>query len=104
MEYKPWMESIKANDMPNDDLKFIAEKAGIRSALALIFCTPGLTVSIPKNAFKTLKEKYILNHYDGTKYSINNLAIECDITQRHVYKIIERSLQAKERVHKDSSI
>ena len=49
MEYKPWMESIKANDMPNDDLKFIAEKAGIRSALALIFCTPGLTVSIPKN-------------------------------------------------------
>ena len=29
MDYKPWMDLIKPEDMPNDDLKFIAESAGI---------------------------------------------------------------------------
>ena len=56
MDYKPWMDYIKPEDMPNDDLKFIAENAGIKSALALIFCTLGLTVNIPKNSFKEVKE------------------------------------------------
>ena len=102
MEYKPWMDNISADDMPNDDLKFIAEKAGIRSALALIFCSPGLTVSIPKNAFNTVKEQYIIHNYDGTKYSINKLAIECDLTQRFVYKVIEKHLKKNNRVPKDS--
>ena len=26
-EIKPWVENITADDMPNDDLRFIAEKA-----------------------------------------------------------------------------
>lgn len=52
MDYKPWMDYIRPEDMPNDDLKFIAESAGIKSALALIFCTPGLTVTIPKIRLK----------------------------------------------------
>lgn len=90
MDYKPWMDYIKPEDMPNDDLKFIAESAGIRSALALIFCTPGLTVTVPKNSFSAVKERYIINQYDGTKYTINRLAIECGFSQRYIYKIIKR--------------
>lgn len=95
MEYKPWMDYIKVDDMPNDDLKFVAETAGLKSAIALIFCTPGLTVSIPKNSFKNVKEQYILEHYDGTKYSVNKLAVDCDLTQRQVYKIINNRLKQK---------
>lgn len=96
MDYKPWMDYIKAEDMPNDDLKFIAESAGIRSALALIFCTPGLTVNIPKNSFREVKERYILHQYDGRKYTINRLAIECGLSQRYVYKIIKKHLHKQE--------
>lgn len=92
MEYKPWMDNIKADDMPNDDLKFVAEHAGIKAALALIFCAPGLTVNIPKNAFKEVKERYIINNYDGTKYSINQLAVVCGLSQRYIYKIIQKNL------------
>ena len=91
MDYQPWMEYITAKDMPNDDLKFVAENAGIKAALALIFCTPGLTVNIPKNAFKAVKKRYILNNYDGTRYSINKLALECNLSQRYVYKIIRKN-------------
>ena len=93
MEYKPWMDYITPDDMPNDDLKFLAETAGIKSVLALIFSSPGLTVSIPKTAFKEVKERYILNNYDGRKYTINKMAVECDLSQRHVYKIIKEHLE-----------
>lgn len=93
MDYKPWMDYIRPDDMPNDDLKFIAESAGIKSALALIFCTPGLTVTIPKNSFKEVKERYIMSKYDGTKYSINRLAVDCGLSQRYIYKIIEKHIK-----------
>ena len=93
MDYKPWMDYIRPEDMPNDDLKFIAESAGIKSALALIFCTPGLTVTIPKNSFKEVKERYIMSKYDGTKYSINLLAVDCGLSQRYIYKIIEKHIK-----------
>lgn len=93
MDYKPWMDYIRPEDMPNDDLKFIAESVGIKSALALIFCTPGLTVTIPKNSFKEVKERYIMSKYDGTKYSINRLAVDCGLSQRYIYKIIEKHIK-----------
>lgn len=93
MDFKPWMDYIRPEDMPNDDLKFIAESAGIKSALALIFCTPGLTVTIPKNSFKEVKERYIMSKYDGTKYSINRLAVDCGLSQRYIYKIIEKHIK-----------
>ena len=93
MDYKPWMDYIRPEDMPNDDLKFIAESAGIKSALALIICTPRLTVTIPKNSKKKVKERYIMSKYDGTKYSINRLAVDCGLSQRYIYKIIEKHIK-----------
>lgn len=95
MEYKAWMDYIKPEDMPNDDLKTVAEVSGIKSALQLIFSAPGLTVAIPKNAFSQVKKNYILHNYDGTKYSLNKLALECGYTQRYVYKIIKNNISTK---------
>lgn len=90
MEFKQWLSGVTPDDMPNDDLKFIAETAGIKPALALIICTPGLIVSIPKNALNRLKEKYIISNYQNSKYSLNKLAIECELTPRHIYNIINK--------------
>ncbi len=93
MDFKPWMKNITAEDMPNEDLQFLAKEAGIKYALMFIFLFPGLTVTIPKNPFGKLKENYILKNYDGTKTSINRLAIECELSQRHVYRLIEKNIK-----------
>lgn len=93
MDFKPWMENITAEDMPNEDLQFLAQEAGVRYALMFLFLFPGLTVTIPKNPFSKLKENYIVKNYDGTKTSINRLAIECDLSQRHVYRLIEKNIK-----------
>ena len=37
MEYKPWMDYIKPEDMPNDDLKTIAESLQNPLAYALLW-------------------------------------------------------------------
>ena len=92
MDYKAWMDTITVDDLPNDDLKFVAVNAGMRCVLTLILSVPGLTVCIPRNALKQVKERYIKKEYDGTKFTINRLAVECEMTQRHVYKILEKHL------------
>lgn len=93
MKFKPWMENITIEDMPNDDLKFVAQCAGIKAALTLIFCLPGLILNIPKNALKRLKERYILKEYDGTKMTLNRLVIECELSQRQVEALIRKGLR-----------
>jgi len=74
MQYEKWMEKITANDMPNEDLKYIAQNAGLKMALMLIFLLPGLSIYIPKLALKKLKEHYIMTEYDGTRTTLNRLA------------------------------
>lgn len=97
MDFKPWMENISIEDMPNDDLKFVAQCAGIKAALTLIFCLPGLIVNIPKNALKKLKERYILKEYDGTKMTLNRLVVECELSQRHVEAVIRKDLKKSQK-------
>ena len=104
MEFQQWMQNVTSDDMPNDDLKFVAENAGVKSALILILLLPGLTVNIPKHALKSLKERYILKEYDGTKFTLNRLTIECGLSQRYVYNLIKRNLQQKKKDTNSSEI
>jgi len=92
MQFEPWMEKATPNDMLNDDLKFFAETVGMKQALLFVFLVSGITVYIPKNALRLVRDKYIINQYDGTKYTINRLAKECDLTTRQIYRIIEEHL------------
>ena len=93
MKTTPWLKTITIDDMPNDDLKFVAEEAGLKQALLLIFLLPGITINIPKNGLRRLKEKYIMKNYDGTKSKLNKLALECDLSPRYVYKLIKKNMK-----------
>ena len=100
MQYEPWMDKATPNDMPNDDLKYFAETVGMKQALLFVFLLSGVPVYIPKNSLRLIRDKHIINEYDGTKYTINRLAKECDLTTRQVYRIIEEHLNKSK--NKDS--
>lgn len=93
MRFEKWMENVTIDDLPNDDLKLIAREAGLKHAMLFIFLFSGAAVTIPNNPFTKLRDNYIMNNYDGTKTSINKLAIECGVTQRHVYRILKKRIQ-----------
>lgn len=89
MKKKPWLENVTEDDMPNDELKYLACILGIPATLELIDQAPGIIINIPKNAFKLLKDKYILNNYDGTKLCMVKMAIELNVTERYIYRILK---------------
>lgn len=90
MTEQPWKKYITLADMPNDDLKLFAEKVGIEKAVETILELPGIGFVIPKKPFRAAKERYIMENYDGSKYSLNQLALACDLSAKQVYKIIQK--------------
>ncbi|HSA07308.1 MAG TPA: Mor transcription activator family protein [Candidatus Gastranaerophilales bacterium] len=95
MELKPWMQNLMPADMPNSELKELAEEFGIQSALEVISAWAGLIVSVPKQPFRDLLNKYIINNYDGTRASIVKLAKECEVTDRYIYYLLKKLKTAK---------
>lgn len=90
---QPWRKYITIDDMPNDDLRTFAETVGIDKAIDTILELPVLAFSIPRKPFRRAREQYIMEQYDGRKYTLNKLALECDFTTKQVYAIINRNKQ-----------
>ncbi len=95
MQNTPWKNYVKLEDIQNDDLKTIAEEAGLELSIRIIMALRGLTIYVPLKPFKKSVERYILAKYDGTKYSINKLASDCNMTQRQVSKIIKKGISSQ---------
>lgn len=88
MKNKPWLSKISENEMPNEDLRLVASLCGVHIAVALMEQLAGININIPKRSFMLLKKKYILENYDGTALSVKKIALECDISQRYVYMVL----------------
>ncbi|MFI3301170.1 MAG: hypothetical protein R3Y28_07100 [Candidatus Gastranaerophilales bacterium] len=83
---KPWLKDIEKDDLPNEDLKIVAELIGISVAIKMMCELPGINISVPKNATLKARNKYIKKHYDGTKKSRYHLAKICDVSESYIYK------------------
>lgn len=63
---------------------------GFEATKKIMLKYAGVPILIPKSATSKYKHQYILDNYDGTKKSRMKLALECNITERYVYKIIKQ--------------
>ena len=70
MEYKPWMDFITPDDIPNDDLRNVEAFAKYETALALMLYCPGMTISVPTLRFSKAKR---INTRENQKKRINPL-------------------------------
>lgn len=88
-------KNLKPEDLPNEELKLVAEICGMEFALVLIQNFSGITIGVPKNALKKVIDEYITNKYDGTRTSQLKLAIECGVTAQYVHLLSKRNRKGK---------
>lgn len=82
-----WRDLIGKDDLPNDDIKNIADICGMDTAIKIMENMPGLLVNIPKNGMRKVKNRYIAEHYNG--HNVKELAVICNMSMRHVYNVIK---------------
>lgn len=92
MEFKPWMKDLTPDDMPNEDLRTLAEELGVETALKVIDAWGGLSINIPRNPFRIFIINYILKNYDGTRSSMIQLTKDCDVTDKYIYRLFKKKI------------
>lgn len=84
-----WLNNITDEDMPNNDLRLVAESCGIEIAIRLLEELPGISIFIPKSGFKRIVEGKIREGYNGT--NAKELALMYGVSERHIYNIVSGS-------------
>lgn len=75
-------ERISIEDMPNDDMRLVAETIGIEHAVALMQHLSGLSIYIPKNSMKRIYRRIIKTRCNGS--NARRLAVELGLTESYV--------------------
>lgn len=87
---KPWKKYITMENLPNEDMRILAETIGIEPVRDIITEFPGIIFSIPANAEYPAKVEYIKNEYDGSKECRVKLSKLCGIGERFIYRMLSK--------------
>lgn len=90
-----WAKYITEENLPTDDLKFLCSIIGLEATKKLMFNAAGQKFSIHAHCNQKYKKQYIIDNFDGTKYTINKLVLACETTTRYVYKVIKEFVEGK---------
>jgi Mor family transcriptional regulator len=82
--------NLTINDLPNDDLKIVADVVGLSTAVKLLQDLPGTLISIPKTGLNKCRNIYICNNYDGSKESRVNLAKKFGVSERYIIQMASK--------------
>lgn len=85
-----WMKYLTEDSIEDCELLDLIKLIGFEATKKLMLKHAGIPILIPKSATSKYKHQYILDNYDGTKKSRMKLALECNITEGYVYKIIKQ--------------
>ena len=82
--------NLTINDLPNDDLKIVADIVGLPIAVKLLEDLPGILISIPKTGLNKCRNGYICNNYDGSKESRVDLARKFGVSERYIIQMVSK--------------
>lgn len=85
-----WAEYITEDSINDYGLLDLISIIGFEATKKLMVHYAGNTITIPKSANTKYKHQYVLDHYDGTKYSRMKTAVECEITENYIFKIMKK--------------
>ena len=92
-----WAKYITEENLPTDDLKFLCSIIGLEATKKLMFNAAGQKFSIHAHCNQKYNKQYIIDNFDGTKYTINKLVLACETTTRYVYKVIKEFVEGKKK-------
>ena len=84
--YDKKIETMSIEDLPNDDLRDVAEVCGIEIALRIMKKLSGSHIYVPHNSFSKIAFKFIVENFDGS--NAKKLSQVTGISLCHVYTII----------------
>lgn len=64
MEY-PWTKYINMDNLPNEDMKIVANVIGLEATIKIMCELQGVNISVPQNATLPAKIAYIFNKFGG---------------------------------------
>jgi len=82
--------NLTVNDLPNDDLKIVADVVGLSTAIKLLQDLPGTLISIPKTGLNKCRNYYIYKNYDGSKESRVDLAKKFGVSERYIIQMASK--------------
>ncbi|MCO5250767.1 MAG: hypothetical protein M9949_05010 [Candidatus Kapabacteria bacterium] len=97
MKEKDIVELITYDDLP-DNLKFVADNAGLDAVKQLVIGVPGLTIYIPRLDNPRLVRPYVIkriNECKDTTHLLQKLIIETHLAESTLRKMIDELLGAK---------
>lgn len=77
---------LSPEDMPNDDLRLVAELCGVSTARVLLEKMAGTSLYIPSSGYSTLMKKEIQKKFNSG-VSPNRLAVEYGISVQKIREI-----------------
>jgi len=103
-EYSPvkikepvWAKYITEDNLPTDDLRYLCAIIGLEATKKLMFYAAGEKFSIHAHCNQQYKKQYILDNIDRTKYSRMKTAVECEITENYIFKIMKKYKNKKNK-------
>ncbi|HOW51789.1 MAG TPA: Mor transcription activator family protein [bacterium] len=86
-KFRDWCESnMTLDDLPNEDLRMVAQDLGMDTALRLLRGFGGMVLSVPKTGLQKAGERYIKEFYG--RLNVRQLVRETGICERQIYYIL----------------
>lgn len=86
---REFVDICKRDDLPGDELKWIADECGLETALKLALQFGGLQLYVPSSMRTAIKKKYARKKYDGS--NARALALRLDVAERTIYRWVSKS-------------
>lgn len=80
-------QSLSVEDIPNSNVRDIAQVIGMEAVIRLILNFDGLQIYIPKDIRTRLKRLYVQKNYTGD--NAKKLAQQLDLAERTVYQWLD---------------
>jgi hypothetical protein len=95
-EFEVMIKNMSIDQMPNDDMRVVAQECGVDVARLLLRKLRGASILIPRRCYNKIADKFILEKFDGT--NAKKLASVCSYSLRNVYRVVENEdLRRKEK-------